>query len=112
VATQVESGGERVTARDYADYRWDAEQAEKRGDPEEARRLYSLAADNLAARLEAVPEVKVKTHRLYGQHLTAFLYRAGRYAEAIEAGQRALRIAGPWERTEELVRLCEEATTG
>lgn len=101
-----------MSARDYADYRWDAEQAYRRGDHDEARRLYGLAADDLSARLEGVPEVKVVTHRLYGQSLTALLYRAGRYAEAIAAGQRALRIAGPWERTEELVRLCEEATTG
>ena len=108
-------GGELVTGsfgRDYSDLAYKAECATRNGDHWEAARLYSLAADDLAARLEAVPEVKVVTHRLYGQNLTAFLYRAGRYTEAIEAGQRALRIGGQWEPTEELVRLCEEATTG
>lgn len=98
-----------MSARDYADYRWDAEQAYRRGDHDEARRLYGLAADDLSARLEGVPEVKVVTHRIYGQLLTSYLYRAGRYAEAIASGQRALRIAGPWARTEQLIWFCEEA---
>lgn len=105
-------GGDIVTdsfGRDYSDLAYKAECAERNGDKDEARRLYSLAADDLSARLEGVPEAKVVTHRLFGQQLTSLLYRAGRYAEAIAAGRRALQIAGPWERTEKLIRLCEEA---